>query len=167
MSAARSVGNGSGHPTEDHSQATTELYQQVILDHNRSPRNWGVVELATHRADGYNPLCGDRYTITVRVGDDGTIEEIGVDGAGCAISKASASMMTEAVKGRTLADAHELFEEFHTLVTGKADEQAGSALGKLKVFSGIAEFPARVKCAVLSWHALQGALEGKEVASTE
>lgn len=166
MSAA-SVGGGSHHPAEDQSQATTELYQQVILDHNRSPRNWGVVEHATHRADGYNPLCGDRYTITVRVGEDGTIAEIGVDGAGCAISKASASMMTEAVKGRSLAEAQELFEQFHTLVTGDAADQAGAALGKLRVFSGIAEFPARVKCAILSWHALQGALEGKEVASTE
>ena len=158
---------GSDHSDEDRSQATTELYQQVILDHNRSPRNWGPVEAATHRADGYNPLCGDRYTITVRLGNDDTIEEIGVDGAGCAISKASASMMTEAVKGRTLEQAEALFDQFHTLVIGEADERVATALGKLKVFSGIAEFPARVKCATLSWHALQGALAGKEAASTE
>jgi nitrogen fixation NifU-like protein len=153
--------------SNDRSNATTELYQQVILDHNRSPRNWGSVVDETHRADGYNPLCGDRFTVTLKVGADGQIQDIAVDGTGCAISKASASMMSETVKGRSVEEALALFTQFRTLVTGDATAPAAKELGKLKVFDGIAEFPARVKCATLSWHALESALAGHAVASTE
>jgi len=152
----------------DRSNATTELYQQVILDHNRSPRNWGTVADETHRADGSNPLCGDRYTVTLKVDAVGRIEEVAVDGNGCAISKASASMMSESVKGRSVDEALQLFEQFRGLVTGETSaDDASEDLGKLKVFNGIAEFPARVKCAMLSWHTLESALAGEDVASTE
>ena len=154
--------------SDDSRRATTELYQQVILDHNRSPRNWGTVDGQTHHADGDNPLCGDRYTVTARVNDDGVVEAIAVSGAGCAISKASASMMTEAIIGKSVAEAQELFDEFHRMVTGELDPSKDQHhLGKLQVFTGISEFPARVKCATLTWHTLQSALHGQELASTE
>ncbi len=133
-----------------------ELYQQVILDHNRNPRNFKEVENATHTAEGNNPLCGDKITLYVKVDGD-TIRDVGFKGSGCAISKASASLMTSAVKGKTTAEAEELFREFHEMVTGQSEPDLTS-LGKLAAFQGVREFPARVKCANLSWHTLHAAL---------
>ncbi len=137
-----------------------DLYQDVILDHNRRPRNWGTLEPADRRAEGHNPLCGDQLTITLRLAED-RIGDIRFEGSGCAISKASASLMTEAVKGKTLPQADELFARFHELVTGDPGEPAApsAALGKLAVFAGVREFPVRVKCATLPWHALRAALQ--------
>ena len=147
---------------------TSELYQQVILDHNRTPRNWGDLEPHTHHAEGHNPLCGDRYVVALRLSADGTIAEIRFQGSGCAISKASASMMTDAVKGSPRAVAEQLSEQFRGLVTGDLDPARDPhQLGKLKVFSGIRQFPARVKCATLPWHTLQSALDGQGRATTE
>jgi nitrogen fixation NifU-like protein len=145
-----------------------ELYQEVILEHNKAPRNYHHPDVANRSAEGYNPLCGDRFTIFLDVEGD-TIRDIGFLGSGCAISKASASMMTQSVKGKTRAEAAHLFEQFHSLVTGRAKTNGDrSDLGKLTVFSGVSAFPARVKCATLAWHTLQTALEGKqEVVSTE
>ncbi len=136
-----------------------ELYQSVILDHNRSPRNFRELEDASGRAEGYNPLCGDRLTVWVRLEDD-HIAAVTFHGSGCAISKASASMMTEAVKGKTAAEAKGLAQQFQELVTGRSDARTARArLGKLAVFSGVSEFPVRVKCASLSWHTLKAALD--------
>jgi nitrogen fixation NifU-like protein len=138
-----------------------ELYQEVILDHSKRPRNFGELPGANRSAEGYNPLCGDRETVFVRLEDD-VLKDVGFRGAGCAISTASASMMTDAVKGRTRAEAEALFERFHRLITGQDGEKEGSApeLGKLAVFSGVREFPVRVKCATLPWHTLKAALAG-------
>ena len=146
----------------------TDLYQQVILDHNRRPRNYGKLEGANRQAEGFNPICGDHLTLYVRLNGD-VIDDLRFEGEGCAISKASASLMTEGLKGKTTADAEALFERMHELLTGTADVEAqAEALGKLAVFSGVREFPARVKCASLSWHALHSALEGDETpVSTE
>jgi len=142
-----------------------ELYQSVILDHNKSPRNRGELAGANRRAEGHNPLCGDHVIVMARVARD-QIEAAAFDGRGCAISTASASLMTEAVRGRSAADVKQLFEDFHQLVTtGVARED--SELGKLEVFAGVHEFPLRVKCATLCWHALRAALEGGEPVSTE
>lgn len=144
------------------------LYQDVILDHSRRPRNFHALEGADRHAEGYNPLCGDRFTIYVKLTDD-RISDIAFQGAGCAISTASASILTETLKGKTLAEAEALFKAFHDLVTGK-EPAAGSAssLGKLAAFSGVWEFPVRVKCATLAWHTLKSALQGEgEVATTE
>ena len=138
----------------------TDLYQEVILDHNKKPRNFRKMEDANRHADGYNPLCGDQIQLYVKV-EDGVIRDIGFQGSGCAISKASASLMTSTLKGKSEKEADELFERFHRLVT--KDEAADpEALGKLAVFSGVREFPARVKCASLAWHTLRAALEGKQ-----
>lgn len=143
-----------------------ELYQELILEHSKAPRNYRELAGADRKAEGYNPLCGDHFTVYVRTQGD-SIEDIGFQGSGCAISKASASMMTQSLKGKTKEQAKKLFEHFHRAVTGK--EKAGSAeLGKLTVFSGVAEFPTRVKCATLAWHTLEAALEGtQEPVSTE
>jgi len=138
-----------------------DLYQQVILDHNRKPRNFRPLERAARRAEGFNPLCGDRVTVYLRL-DDGTIEDISFVGQGCAISKASASLMTDAVKGKSKADAHRLFETFHKMVTARPGDPVDASLGKLAVLSGVCEFPVRVKCASLPWHALEAALERKQ-----
>jgi nitrogen fixation NifU-like protein len=145
-----------------------ELYQELILEHSKAPRNYREPATANHKAEGYNPLCGDRFTVFLDVEGD-RIRDIGFQGAGCAISKASASLMTQSVKGKTRAEAAMIFEQFHTLVSGQAGSKGDmSGLGKLTVFSGISEFPARVKCATLAWHTLQTALRGnQEVASTE
>lgn len=143
-----------------------ELYQEVILEHSKKPRNYRALEAANHKAEGYNPLCGDHFTIYVDL-QDGAIKNIGFQGSGCAISKASASMMTQSLKGKTTAEAEELFTKFHDVVTGHA---VGSEenLGKLAVFAGVSEFPLRVKCATLAWHALNAALKGEqEAVSTE
>jgi nitrogen fixation NifU-like protein len=139
----------------------SELYQELILDHGRRPRNLRALEGATHRADGHNPLCGDRVTVFVLV-EGGVVKDVSFQGAGCAISQASSSIMTEAVRGRTLAEVEALFGRFHDLVTGQAREPGEEAegLGKLEAFAGVAEFPMRVKCATLSWHTLRAALAG-------
>jgi nitrogen fixation NifU-like protein len=143
-----------------------DLYQDVILEHSKTPRNFRVQPGADHKAEGFNPLCGDRFTIYVTLEGD-AIKDVSFQGAGCAISKASASMMTQSVKGKTKAEAHKIFERFHELVTGHSHEQEAD-LGKLAVFSGVSEFPVRVKCATLAWHTLEAALEGKqEKISTE
>ena len=139
-----------------------ELYQSVILDHNKTPRNFRRMEDATAHAEGRNPLCGDVYQIWLRLEGD-RIADAAFQGQGCAISKASASMMTQAIKGKSVAEARSLFEQFHTMVTGDRDSALGarhSALGKLEVFQGVRAFPIRVKCATLSWHAMKAALEG-------
>jgi nitrogen fixation NifU-like protein len=145
-----------------------ELYQTVILDHNKNPKNFGSVEDATGRAAGHNPLCGDQIEVSVRVGD-GMVQELRFEGSGCAISTASASIMTQAVKGKPVADALALFDGFHALVMTPLDQPVDAdALGKLAVFSGVREFPVRVKCATLPWHTLKNALEGTQhVAKTE
>lgn len=143
----------------------SDLYQETILDHGRHPRNHGPLEGATHRAEGYNPLCGDRFTVHLKV-VGGTIEDARFEGSGCAISTASASLMTESLKGRPTAAFPHLFEQVHELVTGNLPED-DEALGKLVVFSGVAAFPMRVKCAILAWHTSKAALEGEEVVSTE
>jgi nitrogen fixation NifU-like protein len=143
-----------------------ELYQEQILEHSKAPRNYRELKSANHRAEGYNPLCGDRFTVSVQMQGD-SIQDVAFQGSGCAISKASASMMTQIVKGKTKEQAKELFQHFHGTVTGTKNGTS-TDLGKLAVFSGVAEFPARVKCATLAWHTLQAALEGKqEAVSTE
>ncbi|MHB8634675.1 MAG: Fe-S cluster assembly sulfur transfer protein SufU [Thermoplasmatota archaeon] len=139
-----------------------ELYQDTILSHNRSPRNFRVLPMATRTKEGFNPLCGDRVTLYLRL--EGTqVADISFQGAGCAISTASASLMTEAVKGKSIAQALELFESFHHLVTRDAPTPA---VGKLQVFQGVGEFPARVKCAILPWHTLRAALQGESTEVT-
>jgi len=143
-----------------------ELYQDVILEHSKSPRNYRELPGANHKAEGYNPLCGDHFTLYLNLDGD-VIRDITFQGSGCAISKASASMMTQSLKGKSKEEAEKLFEHFHSLVTGKVNGNQAE-LGKLAVFSGVSEFPVRVKCATLAWHALHAALEGKEEAvSTE
>jgi len=142
-----------------------ELYRDVILDHNRSPRNFGRIEAADGRAEGHNPLCGDRLTLSVRLNGE-RVEDIRFEGHGCAISTASASLMTEAVKGKDRAAIRELFNKVHALLT--QDGAPDSALGKLAALSGVREFPARVKCASLCWHTLNAALgQGTATISTE
>jgi nitrogen fixation NifU-like protein len=137
-----------------------ELYQQVILDHNRKPRNFQKLADANRTAEGFNPLCGDQIQLYVKLEDD-QIRDIGFQGSGCAISRASASLMTSALKGKSAGEAEELFQRFHRLVT--TDEETDpAALGKLAVFSGVREFPARVKCASLAWHTLRAALQGQQ-----
>lgn len=145
-----------------------ELYQQTILEHNRNPRNFRKIETPSHWAEGYNPLCGDHLNVYLNVNEKGIIDDISFDGSGCAISKASASMMTAAVKGKSVDTAKGLFEQFHKLVVGelKPDREANT-LDKLAVFSGIWQYPARVKCAVLCWHTLKGALDKAKTVSTE
>jgi len=142
-----------------------DLYRDVILDHNRQPRNFGRLEPADAHADGHNPLCGDRLTITLRLAGD-RIEDIRFEGKGCAISTASASMMSEAVKGRDRAAVDDLFHKVHTLLT-QQDVEADPSLGKLAALSGVREFPSRVKCASLCWHTLNAALDQGGTVSTE
>lgn len=142
-----------------------ELYQEVILDHNRRPRNFRTIEGASHRADGHNPLCGDRLSLYVQVADGG-IADVAFKGEGCAISKASASLMTDAVKGQPLEAVRELFEKFHRMVTTPPDQPV-EGMGKLSVLAGVREFPVRVKCASLAWHTLKAALESGGQVSTE
>ena len=145
----------------------SELYQQVILDHNKKPRNFRKLEHANHSAEGYNPLCGDHLTVYLNLEAD-AVKEIAFEGSGCAISKAAASMMTQAVKGKSLAQAAKLFNEFHSMVTGELDEEnEENNLGNLKIFAGVRDFPVRVKCATLPWHTLHAALNNEQLASTE
>lgn len=143
-----------------------DLYQEVILEHSKAPRNYRELPSANHKAEGFNPLCGDHFTLYLDLDGD-TIRDIGFQGSGCAISKASASMMTQSVRGKSKQEAEKLFSEFHKLVTGQANGNHAD-VGKLAAFSGVSEFPVRVKCATLAWHTLHAALEGKQDAvSTE
>ncbi len=145
----------------------SDLYQQVILDHNKKPRNFRKLETANHRAEGYNPLCGDQLTVYLKVEDD-AVKEVSFEGSGCAISKAAASMMTQAVKGKGKEEAEALFNDFHRMVTGEDYEnEAEGRLGNLKIFEGVREFPVRVKCATLAWHTMHAALNNQELVSTE
>ena len=145
-----------------------ELYQELILDHNRRPRNRRALESPSAKAEGYNPLCGDRVTVFINVEND-KVKDVTFEGSGCAISTASASLMTETLKGKTLDEAKALFSRFHSLVTGDPSESdLGEGLGKLEVFSGVCRYPARVKCATLAWHTVKSALdEESETVSTE
>ena len=144
-----------------------DLYQETILEHNKNPRNFREIEGADSEADGRNPLCGDALRVYVKMDGD-TVSDVAFKGSGCAISKASASMMTQAVRGKTKEEAEKIFDEFHKMVTGELDiETEENHLGKLKIFAGVLEFPARVKCASLSWHTLNAALHGEEEVSTE
>ncbi len=145
----------------------SELYQQVILDHNKKPRNFRKLEAANHTAEGYNPLCGDQLTVYLDL-EGGLVKDVGFEGSGCAISKAAASMMTQAVKGKSKEQAENLFNEFHSMVTGELNEETEeNNLGNLKIFAGVREFPVRVKCATLPWHTLHAALNQKDQVSTE
>ncbi|MBB2927614.1 MULTISPECIES: Fe-S cluster assembly sulfur transfer protein SufU [Paraburkholderia] len=145
-----------------------DLYQETIFDHYRRPRNCHTVPGATHTAEGYNPLCGDRVTLYLRI-EDGVVKDAGFEGAGCAIATASASLMTEALKGRTQAEVEALFERFHAMATAPSDRPASAeGLGKLAVLAGVREFPARIKCATLAWHTLHAALRDERgTVSTE
>jgi nitrogen fixation NifU-like protein len=146
-----------------------ELYQQVILDHQKKPRNFRALPMANRQAEGFNPLCGDKVHLYLKM-ENGVIQDVGFQGTGCAISTASASMMTESVKGKTPAEAEAIFQRFQKLVTSDSHDATDGApdLGKLEVFSGVREFPVRVKCATLAWHTLRAALEGEEkTVSTE
>lgn len=144
-----------------------DLYQEVILEHNKNPRNFREIETATRTADGNNPLCGDALRVYIEMEDD-LVKDVAFKGSGCAISKASASMMTQAVKGKSKDEAEILFNEFHKMVTGELNAETDeNKLGKLKIFAGVLEFPARVKCASLSWHTLHAALNDEETVSTE
>jgi nitrogen fixation NifU-like protein len=145
----------------------SELYQQVILDHNKKPRNFRVLEGANRVSEGFNPLCGDHLTVYMHM-DEGVVSDLSFIGTGCAISKAAASMMTQAVKGKSREDAQTLFDEFHRMVTGELDEASEpNHLGRLTIFSGVRDYPARVKCASLPWHTMHAALEGEDTATTE
>lgn len=143
----------------------SDLYQEVILDHNKRPRNCREIESPSHQAEGFNPLCGDRLNLYVQVDGD-IITDLAFLGSGCAISKASASLMTDELKGRTVAEARALFERFHQVVTTPPDQPV-EELGKLSVLAGVREFPVRVKCASLAWHTLKAALDQEQIISTE
>ena len=143
----------------------SDLYQEVILDHNKRPRNFREIQSPSHQAEGFNPLCGDRLNLYVQVDGD-VITDLAFLGSGCAISKASASLMTDELKGRTLAEARTLFARFHQVVTTPPDQPV-EELGKLSVLAGVREFPVRIKCASLAWHTLKAALDREQIASTE
>ena len=145
-----------------------DLYQEVVFDHNRNPRNFRVMEDANRKIEGYNPLCGDRITLYVKV-TDGVINDVSFQGSGCAISTASASLMTEIVRGQTEQEAEHLFEVFHRITTGKEGDNVNlDEIGKLAVLAGVRAYPARVKCATLAWHSLQSALKNEnDTISTE
>ena len=143
------------------------LYQEVILDHNKRPRNFRMIPSPSHHAEGYNPLCGDQLTVYVQLEGD-AVKDVSFEGTGCAIFKAAASMMTQAVKGKTKQESEVLFDEFHRMVTEQLDEESEpNQLGKLKIFAGVREYPVRVKCATLSWHTLVAALKDQGKVSTE
>ena len=145
----------------------SDLYQDLILDHQKSPRNFGDLPEANHHADGFNPLCGDKITLNLKTDEKGVIQDIRFKGSGCAISKASASMMTVALKGKKTEEAEKIFQQFHDMVMG-VEKAKTTDLGKLKVFAGVKEYPARVKCASLAWHTMEAALhDQKDVVSTD
>ena len=144
-----------------------DLYQEIILDHNRTPRNFGPLDDADARADGNNPICGDRLSVAIKVAE-GVVTDVRFQGSGCAISKASASLMTERIKGQTLGETRALFDRFHRLVTDETAPIDDPALGKLAVFAGVRDYPARVKCAILAWHTLRAAVDNQhDIVSTE
>jgi len=145
---------------------TKQLYQEVILDHNRKPRNWGVLADATHRAEGHNPLCGDHLTLTLKLNGD-ALDSVNFQGESCAICKASASMMTTVVKGKSRGDAEQMIQEFRDMATGQLDAAAPHHLGRLTVFAGVRDLPTRVKCAILPWHTLHAALNSEASVTTE
>lgn len=145
----------------------SDLYQQVILDHNRKPRNFHAMDGVTHSCEGFNPLCGDRLTVYLKVNPAGVIDDASFTGSGCAISKASASMMTSSLKGKTEPEAREMFGSFRKMATGQGENGDEERLGKLAIFSGVREYPSRVKCATLAWHTMVSALEGKNSTTTE
>ena len=145
----------------------SELYQEILLEHNSKPRNFRKLEQATQSAEGYNPLCGDRITLYLRL-EDGVIADVAFQGSGCAISRASASMLTQSIKGQSVAKAREIFQAFHQMLTEPGAELDYDILGDLETLSGVVAFPTRIKCAVLSWHTMQAALDGQsEAVSTE
>lgn len=145
-----------------------DLYQEVIFDHNRNPRHFGKLAHASCHAEGFNPLCGDKVTVYLKFDDQGVIQDVSFDGSGCAISVATASLMSETLIGKTRAEAEALFERFHSMMMGEGAKKDEAALGKLEVLSGVKEFPSRIKCATLAWHTLLAALkEKKDAASTE
>lgn len=147
---------------------TKQLYQELLLDHNKKPRNFRRIEAADHEAVGHNPLCGDKLVVYLNVDDEGIVSDVSFIGEGCAISKASASMMTKFVKGKKADEIEQMFREFQDMSTGKLDpEKDEHRLGNLSVFSGVRDLPARVKCATLAWHTLSAAVKGKEEISTE
>ncbi len=139
----------------------TDLYQEILLEHNSKPRNYRKLDDATISAEGYNPLCGDQYTLYLKL-DGGVIQDIGFQGAGCAISKASASMLTQQIKGMTLEQADEMFNEFHKMIPEPGSEVDSDLLEDLETLSGVSAYPTRIKCAILVWHTLRAALEGKQ-----
>jgi nitrogen fixation protein NifU and related proteins len=143
-----------------------ELYQQVILEHNKKPRNQGVCDPATHKAEGHNPLCGDQLSLSLQI-SDGRIEDVKFTGHGCAIDTASASLMTTAIKGKSVEEAETMAKEFREMIRGDLDTSAPHSLGKLTLFQGVKDLPSRVKCAVLPWATLSSALKGEAIASTE
>jgi len=144
-----------------------DLYQEIILDHNKNPRNYGKLETSTHKAEGYNPMCGDHYSIYLKV-KDGIIEDVTFEGAGCAISKSSASMMTANLKGKTVEDARRMFNEFQDMMTSdKPCEEVPEDICTVEPLQGVREFPTRIKCATLIWHTMNKALNGKDNSSTE
>lgn len=147
---------------------TQDLYQQVIIEHHKKPRNFRKIDPASHQAEGFNPLCGDHLWVYMNINDAGVIEDISFEGDGCAISKASASMMTQNLKGKTVEEAKAIFADFHKLVIGQLNpEKDANVLGRLSIFSGIWKYPARVKCAALAWHTMNGALSREATISTE
>ena len=146
----------------------SDLYQEILLEHNRRPRNFRTVADATHQADGYNPLCGDQISLQLKVDDDaGKVSDVGFQGHGCAISRASASMLTQAVKGASPAEAMALFDEFHRMLTEPDAQPDYDLLGDLELLGGVIAYPTRIKCAVLAWHTLKAALDGAGTATTE
>lgn len=168
--------NAAANQTAPLTDDLRSLYQDIILDHGKSPRNLRVVEHHSCKAQGNNPMCGDKVTVTARVSDAGVLEDVAFEGKGCAISIASASMMTEALAGQTAATAKQLFNAVHDLCTGKTDAEQvkasvpvalGDSVDKLAALSGVRQFPVRVKCATLPWHALMSCLDGKGPATTE
>ncbi len=144
----------------------SDLYQEILLEHNRRPRNFRTLEDATHHADGFNPLCGDEISLQLRLHDD-TVGDVGFQGHGCAISRASASLLTQAVKGASTSDAIAMFDEFHRMLTEPDAELDYDLLGDLEMLAGVIAYPTRIKCAVLAWHTLKAAMDGEGVASTE
>ena len=144
----------------------SDLYQEILLEHNRRPRNFRTLEDATHHADGFNPLCGDEISLQLRV-DEETVGDVGFQGHGCAISRASASLLTQAVKGGSTSDARAMFDEFHRMLTEPEAELDYDLLGDLEMLAGVIAYPTRIKCAILAWHTLKAAMDGEGVATTE
>ena len=144
----------------------SDLYQEILLEHNRRPRNFRTLEDATHHADGFNPLCGDEISLQLRV-DEETVGDVGFQGHGCAISRASASLLTQAVKGGSTSDAMAMFDEFHRMLTEPDAELDYDLLGDLEMLAGVIAYPTRIKCAILAWHTLKAAMDGEGIATTE